>query len=84
MTPSATSLSITRRQFASGTARFLPPRCRDLGEMIGSQWMPREAKVAYASAMDSGLTSTVPSVNDGLSWILLTMFTGGWPMLPRP
>ena len=39
-----------------------------LETMIGLQWMPRAAKVAYASAIDSGLTSTVPRVNDGLSW----------------
>ena len=29
--------------------------------------MPPDAKVAYASAMDSGLTSTEPRVKDGLS-----------------
>ena len=40
--------------------------------MIGSQWTPPDAKVAYASATDSGLTSTVPSVKDGLSAYELT------------
>ena len=68
LTPSATSLAITRRQLALGDFRFLPARVVILETMTGSQWMPRAAKVAYASAIDSGLTSTVPRVNDGLSW----------------
>ena len=39
-----------------------------LETMIGLQWMPRAAKVAYASAIESGLTSTVPRVKDGTVW----------------
>ena len=39
--------------------------------MIGLQWMPRAAKVAYASAIDSGLTSTEPRVKDGLVLVVV-------------
>ena len=68
LTPSATSLLITRRQLASGMSRLLPVRVVILETMIGLQWMPRAAKVAYASAIESGLTSTVPRVKDGTVW----------------
>ena len=63
----ATSVEITRSQFALGVSSFAPLLSVMVSRMIGSQWMPPEAKVAYASAIDSGLTSTVPRVKDGLS-----------------
>ena len=64
----ATSSEITRVQFALGRrAAPVPVLSVIVSRMIGSQWMPPEAKVAYASAIDSGLTSTVPRVKDGLS-----------------
>src|SRR6478735_2660171 len=63
----ATSSEITRWQLALVTSRDFPALSVMPETMIGSQWMPPEAKVEYASAIDSGLTSTVPRVNDGLS-----------------
>ena len=66
--PSATSLLITRLQLPSGDLEFLLGPGVTLSMMIGSQWMPRAANVAYASAIDSGLTSTEPRVKDGVCW----------------
>ena len=71
---------MTRLQSPSGALSSLPFRLTILDTMIGLQWMPPEAKVAYASAIDSGLTSTVPSVKDGLSWYSFTMLTGFLPI----
>ncbi len=66
--PSATSLLITRWQFPSGTSSFFLVRVVTDSMMIGLQWMPRAANVAYASAIESGLTSTEPRVKDGVCW----------------
>ncbi len=63
--PSATSSLITRWQLPLAMSSSLPFRSVTFSRIIGSQWMPRAAKVAYASAIDSGLTSTEPRVNAG-------------------
>ncbi len=67
LTASATSLLITRVQSASGASSSSPLVVVIVSTMTGLQWIPPEANVAYASAIDSGLTSTVPRVKDGLS-----------------
>ena len=64
----ATSSEITRSQLALGASRGCPDPSVIDSTMIGSQWIPPEAKVAYASATESGLTSAVPRVKEGLSW----------------
>ena len=66
LTASATPGSITFLQLAEGTATGLPAFVVIDWMMIGSQCTPRLAKVAYDSAIDRGVTSTEPSVNEAM------------------
>ena len=76
VTVSATGEGSTRRQGAGRIARsptaaaVEPPApayagCRTATSAYGGQCVPRAAKVAYAPAIASGVTSLVPRVNDG-------------------
>jgi hypothetical protein len=59
-------------QFALCVATGLPSGDVMPLTMIGSQCTPRAANVAYASAIESGVTSATPRVKDGMYENVLT------------